>query len=250
MSAYADSWLFVSATLSVGSSFDFFMNALGLPDDLPTMIVDSPFDYPNHAVIHVLADLPPPNHPEFISSLVRSSLPILRKTQGRAFMLFTSYRNLYEAAERMADSEFRLFVQGDMPKAQLIEAFINTDNAVLLGTVSFWEGVDVAGEQLSCVIIDKIPFPSPGDPMIAEQARFIEKHGGNAFASCYIPKAATLLKQGAGRLIRSHQDKGVLVFGDSRLIHKGYGKQLIAAMPPAKAVNREDLFSFIEHNLV
>ncbi len=250
MSAYADSWIFVSATLSVGASFNFFINALGLPSDLPTLIVDSPFDYPNHAVIHVLADLPNPNAPDFVKSLVKASLPILRKTKGRAFMLFTSYRNLHEAAERMADSEFRLFVQGDMPKAQLIEAFINSDNSVLMGTVSFWEGVDVAGEQLSCVIIDKIPFPSPADPIIAEQARFVERQGGNAFASCYIPKAATLLKQGAGRLIRSHHDKGVLVFGDNRLIHKGYGKQLIKAMPPAKQVNREDLFSFIEKKLV
>lgn len=249
MHYYADSWLFVSATLAVSESFHFFLNALGLPYDIPTLVVDSPFDYPNNAVIHVPPSLPAPNHQGFIAALVDEVRPILEKTRGRAFMLFTSYRNLHEAAKCMTDSGFNLFVQGQLPKSQLIDAFIKADNAVLLGTVSFWEGVDVDGERLCCVVIDKIPFPSPADPIIAEQSRYLESQGKSAFALCYLPQAATLLKQGAGRLIRSQRDKGVLIFGDTRLIHKGYGKQLLKAMPPASRVQREELMAFIDQQL-
>ncbi|PIE45523.1 MAG: helicase [Gammaproteobacteria bacterium] len=249
MSLYADSWLFVSATLAIGDSFDFFKQSLGLTEDIGTLRVDSPFDYQKQAVIHIAEQLPTPGHPSFVERFVDMSLPILEKTQGRAFILFTSYRNLYEAAELMQDSDFNLLVQGDLPKAQLIDEFIRQDNSVLLGTVSFWEGVDVVGENLSCVIIDKIPFPSPADPIIAEQARYWERQGENAFAACYIPRAATLLKQGTGRLIRSAADKGILVIGDHRMYSKSYGRQLIAAMPPARLVNRKELFEFIDNTL-
>ncbi|PIE44895.1 MAG: hypothetical protein CSA44_02935 [Gammaproteobacteria bacterium] len=249
LSCYADSWLFVSATLSVNDSFDFFKTALGLDKAIPTLTVNSPFDYPNHAVIHIAEHLPDPNQPDFISELVKLAQPVLQKTRGRAFMLFTSHRNLNEAAELMADSGFNLFIQGEMPKAQLIDAFMQSKNAVLLGTVSFWEGVDVAGEKLSCVIIDKIPFPSPGDPMIAEQEKYLRRQGKNAFAECYIPRAATLLKQGAGRLIRSADDTGILVLGDNRMHRKSYGRQLLAAMPPARLVDNDELLHFIEKHL-
>ncbi|PID66217.1 MAG: helicase [Gammaproteobacteria bacterium] len=249
MQAYADSWLFVSATLSVGQSFDFFIDSLGLPADIATLQVNSPFNYAEQSVIHILPDLPAPNQHDFVPALVDAVLPILQKTKGRAFMLFTSYRNLYEAAELMQNSDFHLFIQGEHPKSQLIDAFMQSDNAVLLGTVSFWEGVDVAGEKLSCVIIDKIPFPSPGDPMIAEQSRYLESTGRSAFAHCYIPKAATLLKQGAGRLIRSNHDTGVLIFGDNRMLTKSYGRQLIEALPPARQVDSDALFTFIEDTL-
>ncbi len=249
MDTYADSWLFVSATLSVGQSFDFFIYSLGLPSDIPTLQVNSPFDYEKQSVIHILPNLPEPNHMVFVQQLVSASLPILEKTKGRAFMLFTSYRNLYEAADLMQDSNFQLFVQGEQPKSQLVDAFMQSDNAVLLGTVSFWEGVDVAGEKLSCVIIDKIPFPSPADPIIAEQSRYLESTGRSSFAHCYLPKAATLLKQGAGRLIRSQSDTGVLIFGDTRMLTKSYGKQLIDALPPAKQVDSDTLFTFIDKTL-
>lgn len=249
METYASSWLFVSATLAIGQSFDFFIQALGLPTTTPTLQVSSPFDYQKQAVIHIFPDLPEPNQPTFVEALVNTSLPILKKTKGRAFMLFTSYKNLYQAADLMQESDFNLFIQGKLPKSQLIDAFMKSDNAVLLGTVSFWEGVDVAGQKLSCVIIDKIPFPSPADPIIAEQSRYLESMGKNAFAHCYIPKAVTLLKQGAGRLIRSNSDIGVLIFADRRILSKSYGKQLIAALPPAKQVEREGLLTFIDDNL-
>ncbi len=249
MSYYADSWLFVSATLALGESFQHFNISLGLPMAIETLIVQSPYDYQKNAVIHVLPQLPAPNFDGFVDALVDSVLPIIEKTRGRTFMLFTSYRNLRQATERMEETDFNIFVQGDMPKSQLIDAFIKSDNAVLLGTVSFWEGVDVHGEKLCCVIIDKIPFPSPADPIIAEQSRYLEEQGKNSFVHCYIPQAATLLKQGAGRLIRSRRDKGVLIFGDTRLIRKSYGKQLLNALPPASHVNREGLEAFIEREL-
>ncbi|MBS9777387.1 MAG: ATP-dependent DNA helicase [Gammaproteobacteria bacterium] len=249
MQSYADSWLFVSATLCVGKTFDFFINSLGLPASIPTLKVDSPFNYEKQSVIHVFPHLPEPNDMMFIPCLVEESLPVLDKTKGRAFMLFTSYRNLYAAAKIMRDSKFNLFIQGEMPKSQLIDAFMKSKNAVLLGTVSFWEGVDISGEKLSCVIIDKIPFPSPSDPIIAEQSRYLEEKGLSSFAHCYVPKAATLLKQGAGRLIRSANDTGVLIFGDGRILRKSYGKQLIASMPPAKQVDSKGLFEFIEKKL-
>lgn len=249
MEAYANSWIFVSATLSVNGSFDFFKVSLGVETNLTEITVNSPFDYQHHAAIHIAEQLPEPNHPDFIEQLVDFSQQIIQQVKGRTFMLFTSYRNLNKAADLLADSEFTLFVQGEQPKSQLIEHFIRSDNAVLLGTVSFWEGVDVSGDSLSCVIIDRIPFPSPGDPMIAEQSRYLASQGKSAFAHCYLPRAATLLKQGAGRLIRSTTDKGILVFGDVRMKRKSYGRQLIEAMPPAKMVDQKQLFTFIEQEL-
>lgn len=249
MSYYADSWLFVSATLALGESFQHFNASLGLPFDIDTLIVQSPYDYQNNAVIHVPRHLPAPNSEGFVDALIDDVLPIIKKTCGRTFMLFTSYKNLRQATERMEDTDFNLFVQGDMPKSQLIDAFIKSDNAVLLGTVSFWEGVDVHGEKLCCVVIDKIPFPSPADPIIAEQSRYLEEQGKNSFIHCYIPQAATLLKQGAGRLIRSQRDKGVLIFGDTRLLNKRYGKQLLNALPPANHADRAELEAFIEREL-
>lgn len=249
MQIYASSWVFVSATLSVNERFDFFTMSMGISRDIRTLVVTSPFDYASNAVVYVADYLPNPNEITFVDELVEMSQAIIKKVGGRTFMLFTSYRNMYKAATLLEDSGFNLFIQGEMPKSQLIDAFIQADNAVLLGTVSFWEGVDVAGENLSCVIIDKIPFPSPGDPMIAEQSRYLESQGKSAFAHCYMPRAATLLKQGAGRLIRSAADKGVLIFGDVRMLKKSYGQQLLNSMPPAKRVDYNQLMTFIEEKL-
>ncbi len=249
MNYYADSWLFVSATLALGQSFQHFSLSLGLPADIETLIVQSPYDYEKHAVIHVPPQLPVPTAEGFVDALIDEVLPIIEQTRGRTFMLFTSYKNLQLASKRLQDSTFNLFVQGEQPKSQLIDAFIKSDNAILLGTVSFWEGVDVHGEKLCCVVIDKIPFPSPADPIIAEQSRYLEEQGKNSFVHCYIPQAATLLKQGAGRLIRSQRDKGVLIFGDVRLLRKSYGKQLLDVLPPANRVNREGLEAFVAREL-
>jgi len=249
MQTYADSWIFVSATLSVDRSFDFFQTALGLFSDIDTCIIHSPFNYSDNMAIHIPKNLPEPNQTGFVEAMIDEVLPLIEKTQGRTFMLFTSYKNLHQAKVLFADSNFNVFVQGDLPKSQLIDAFIKADNAVLLGTVSFWEGVDVHGDKLCCVIIDKIPFPSPSDPMLAEQARFFNKQGKNAFTHCYVARAATLLKQGAGRLIRSHQDKGILIFCDKRIVNKSYGRQLMQSLPPAALLDKQALLNFIEDKL-
>ncbi|MPV85464.1 ATP-dependent DNA helicase [Ostreibacterium oceani] len=249
MQNYADSWIFVSATLSVNETFDYYQNALGLPRDIATLTVHSPFDYENHAVLHIFDDLPEPRQAQYTSAFVTAALPIITALKGRTFMLFTSYRALHEAAALFQTSDFNVFVQGDQPKTQLIDAFIHSDNAVLLGTISFWEGVDIQGAALSCVMLDKIPFPSPADPFVQEQANYIKNQGGNAFEQCYIPRAATLLKQGAGRLIRSQQDKGVLIIGDRRLVTQSYGKRLRESLPPIKVVDQAALYQFISEKL-
>lgn len=247
---YADSWIFTSATLTVDKSFEYFTEQLGLPNTISTLQVNSPFDYQNQSRMHILQGLPDPRNAQFTQQFAAACLPILQACQGRAFLLFTSFKALYEAADFFAENgDFNLFVQGDLPKSQLIDSFLKADNALLLGTISFWEGVDVQGEALSCVMIDKIPFISPEDPLIKEQIRYLENKGQNSFASFFIPKAATLLKQGAGRLIRSIHDKGVLVLGDRRLVDKSYGQQLLRSIPPMPQVNYNELMQFIEHEL-
>ncbi len=246
MDCYSDSWIFVSATLTVNGDFSYYKQELGLSDDIKTLNAASPFDYENNSAYHILENLPDPRQDDFTNQLIEEVKPIIKAIKGRTFILFTSYKALNLAADLLEGSEFNLFVQGDLPKAQLIDSFIKSENAILLGTVSFWEGVDVQGEKLSCVIIDKIPFPSPKDPIISEQMKYFERQGKNSFAHCFIPHATTLLKQGVGRLIRSKTDKGILVLGDSRLKTKFYGKQLINSLPNSKQMNLNELFDFIK----
>lgn len=247
---YADSWIFTSATLTVDKSFNYFIEQLGLPNDIDTLQVGSPFDYATQSRMHVLENLPDPRHTDFTQQFVKAALPVLTACQGRAFLLFTSFKALYEAADFFEENgSFNLFVQGDLPKSQLIDSFLKADNALLLGTISFWEGVDIQGDALSCVMIDKIPFTTPDDPLIKEQVRYLENKGLNSFANFFIPRAATLLKQGAGRLIRSIHDQGVLVFGDRRLLEKNYGNQLLRSIPPIPQVTYNELIEFINSTL-
>lgn len=250
LTAYAKSWIFVSATMAIGDDFRYFITSLGLPSSIETCMVPSPFDYPNHAVLYVPETDNDPNDPAFIPKLLKKALPALRANKGRAFLLFSSYKNLEKARQFLKRYKgFKLFVQGDQPKIQLIDAFKKTERALLLGTMSFWEGVDIPGRQLSFVLIDKIPFPSPDDPFIREQVRYLKAQGRDAFFQCSLSPAAMRLKQGVGRLIRRQDDKGVLFLGDGRLLQKSYGQVLLSALPRATRVDAHDLITFIETQL-
>jgi len=226
------SWIFTSATLAVGGSFEHFSNQLGL-ETAETHCWDSPFDYPLQAVWYVPKGLPEPNSPEFNRRVSDLTIPILEASQGRAFLLFTSHRALQQAAEYLEGRiDYPMLVQGTAPRTELVERFRELGNAVLLGTSSFWEGVDVRGEALSCVVIDKLPFASPGDPVLQARIDALRKQGGNPFMTFQLPQAAIALKQGAGRLIRDEKDRGVLVICDPRLLNKPYGKVFIRSLPP------------------
>ncbi|MCG7947689.1 MAG: ATP-dependent DNA helicase, partial [Candidatus Thiodiazotropha taylori] len=232
MQAHHAAWIFTSATLAVGDSFDHFANQLGL-QEATTHCWDSPFDYPRQAVWYVPQGLPEPSDRNFNRTVSDLSLPILKASNGRAFLLYTSHRALQEAAEYLQDKlDYPMLVQGTAPRTELVEQFRELGNAVLLGTSSFWEGIDVRGEALSCVIIDKLPFASPGDPVLQARIDALRQKGGNPFMTFQLPQAAIALKQGAGRLIRDESDRGVLVICDPRLLNKPYGKVFIRSLPP------------------
>ena len=245
MQRHPAAWIFTSATLAVGDSFEHFQRQLGL-DDALTCKWDSPFDYPNQALWYVPRGMPQPSDPGYTRAVVDLVLPIVEASAGRAFLLFTSHRALREAADLLHEHlTFPLLVQGNAPKAELLERFVEHGNAVLLGTASFWEGVDVRGEALSVVVIDKLPFASPGDPVLQARLDAVRRHGGNPFMQHQVPQAAIALKQGAGRLIRDVTDRGVLVLCDPRLLKKGYGQVFLDAMPPfARTRELEQVLAF------
>ncbi|MEJ2692215.1 MAG: ATP-dependent DNA helicase [Candidatus Thiodiazotropha sp.] len=248
MQQHPAAWVFTSATLAVGGSFDHFIHQLGL-DGAETHCWDSPFDYPRQALWYVPKGLPEPNHADFNQCVSDLTIPILQASRGRAFLLYTSHRALQQAADYLADKlDFPLLVQGTAPRTELVERFRQLGNAVLLGTSSFWEGIDVRGEALSCVIIDKLPFASPGDPVLQARIDALRKRGGNPFMEFQVPQAAIALKQGAGRLIRDERDTGVLVVCDPRLINKPYGKIFIRSLPPmTKSQDPEVVNRFYAH---
>jgi ATP-dependent DNA helicase DinG len=225
-------WVFTSATLAVGGRFDHFAAQLGLgePD---TLLEPSPFDFPRQALAYLPKGLPEPAQREFGDALLHAVRPVLEASNGRAFLLFTSHRALREAAEKLQlDCPFPLFVQGTMPRSALLDAFRASGNGVLLGAASFWEGVDVAGDALSVVVIDKLPFAAPDDPVLEARLEALRRRGGNPFRDWQLPSAVIALKQGAGRLIRTHADRGVLVLCDTRLVTKPYGRVFIDSLPP------------------
>ncbi|MEO8847838.1 MAG: ATP-dependent DNA helicase [Casimicrobiaceae bacterium] len=232
-------WIFTSATLAVAGKFDLYTSTLGLSDAV-TGCWESPFDYATQALLYLPHDLPAPNAPEHTDAVVDAALPVIRASGGRAFMLFTTLRALTRAKARLADAfareslAFPILVQGEGSKTELLERFRRLGNAVLLGSASFWEGVDVAGDALSVVVIDKLPFAPPDDPLLAARLRKLENDGGNAFRDWQLPQAAISLKQGAGRLIRTETDRGVLMIGDPRLVDKPYGKMLWRSLPPMR----------------
>ena len=224
-------WVFTSATLSVNGSFDHFARRLGL-EDAATLQLDSPFDYHNNALFYVPQGLPEPAHEAYTDRVLDEAERLIRACGGRTFVLFTSYRALHIAQRRLRDScGFPLLVQGSAPRNELLERFRELGNAVLLGTSSFWEGVDVRGEALSCVIIDKLPFASPGDPVLQARIDALRERGGNPFMDEQLPHAVITLKQGVGRLIRDVDDRGVLVICDPRLLSKRYGRVFLNSLP-------------------
>lgn len=232
MQAMTSSWVFTSATLAVGGDFGHFKSQLGL-EDIRELQVDSPFDYRHNALLYLPQGLPEPQNNQYTSAIIDTVLPVLEASQGRAFLLFTSYRALHEAARLLEGKlDYPLLIQGQMPKRELIEAFQSVGNAILLGTSSFWEGVDVRGEALSLVVIDKLPFGSPGDPVMAARIDHMKQAGGHPFFEFQIPQAAIALKQGVGRLIRDVTDRGVLVLCDPRIRSRHYGEVFITSLPP------------------
>jgi ATP-dependent DNA helicase DinG len=232
MQEHPAAWVFTSATLAVGSSFEHFAGQLGL-EEAETHCWESPFDYPKQAVWYLPQGLVDPNDPTFNRVVSDLSLPVLQASCGRAFLLYTSHRALREAAEYLKDKiDYPMLVQGSAPRTELVDRFRQLGNAILLGTSSFWEGIDVRGEALSCVIIDKLPFASPGEPVLQARIDALRKQGGNPFMTYQVPQAAIALKQGAGRLIRDEMDRGVLVICDPRLISKSYGKIFVSSLPP------------------
>ncbi len=234
MQQHKAAWIFTSATLSIANSFDYFANNLGLTK-ANRVSWDSPFDYPNQSLFYHPRGLPQPNDPNFIPTIIDFAVPVLQASQGRAFFLFTSHRALNQAAELLEKKiKYPLFIQGSRPKALLLEQFKATDNAVLLGTSSFWEGVDVRGEALSCVIIDKLPFSSPGDPVLKARLDAMSQQGKNPFFEYQLPTAVIALRQGIGRLIRDVTDRGVLMICDPRLLKKSYGQLFLDSVPSMK----------------
>jgi len=228
------SWVFTSATLAVNEDFKHFSSQLGL-NDLESLQLPSPFAYEQQALFYVPRGLPDTSDPAYTHAVLEAALPVLIASHGRAFVLFTSHRALKEAAEWLRGRlEYPLLIQGTMAKGELLKRFREHGNAILLGTGSFWEGVDVRGEALSCVIIDKLPFASPGEPVIAARIDAYKARGRNPFISYQLPGAIIAMKQGAGRLIRDETDTGVLMICDPRLVARPYGKLFLQSLPPMR----------------
>ncbi len=242
----SSNWIFTSATLSIHkpeqhdsleqsetqnkSLFAHFSNQLAL-NDYDVLKLDSPFDYNQQAILYAPQNLPLPSDEQYTASMIRTILPIIEWLGGRTFFLFTSHRALQEAKEILQMTDFNLYVQGDAPKQQLVKQFKITNKAILLGTSSFWEGVDVKGKALSCVVIDKLPFASPYEPVLQAKINLMKQQGINAFYQYQLPQAGMALKQGAGRLIRDVGDTGILVIADPRLLNKAYGYYLRKTLP-------------------
>jgi ATP-dependent DNA helicase DinG len=234
ISAHEAAWIFTSATLAVGNSFDYFASNLGI-ETAHSRQWDSPFDYQTQSLVYLPTGLPEPNTRHYTRSVVDAALPVINACEGRTFFLVTSYRALNEVANLLKPAlDYPLLVQGTQPRTELLNQFRTLGNAVLIGTSSFWEGVDVKGDALSCVIIDKLPFASPDEPLLQARIQSMREQGLNPFFDYQIPEAVINLKQGVGRLIRDVDDRGVLMLCDPRLRTKAYGKIFLKNLPAMK----------------
>jgi ATP-dependent DNA helicase DinG len=246
------SWIFTSATLAVKNDFKHFSNQMGLTGE-PAMTWPSPFDYEQQGLLYVPSGLPEPNSMGYTDAVVDLALPVIEAAGGRTFFLCTTIRAVKQVSERLrkefADRglDYPLFVQGERGRTELLDSFRSAGNAVLVGSQSFWEGVDVRGDALSLVIIDKLPFSPPDDPVLAARIEVMEKQGMNGFMHHQLPETIINLKQGAGRLIRDETDRGVLMICDPRLISKPYGRRIWQSLPPFKRTRLEaDVIAFFK----
>ena len=232
-------WVFTSATLAIGDDFAHFASRIGL-SEARTLRIDSPFDYKDQARIYLPRNMPDPQSSAFAARFIEACAPLLEACGGRAFLLYTSYRGLADGVAalktRFPEPPFPVLVQGQAPREALLTQFRDLGNAVLLATGSFWEGVDVKGDALSIVAIDKLPFAAPDDPLLRARLEGIRRRGGNPFSEYQLPQAVLALKQGVGRLIRDFDDFGVIVLGDPRLQTKGYGRVFLKALPAAPVI--------------
>lgn len=241
------SWLFTSATLSVDNQFTHYKSALGVWD-AKELILSSPFNYPEQAQLCIPRYLPEPNLKEFKSALVEVALKIINACQGRCFLLFTSHNGMRQTAEALQQEvDNPILVQGETSKRALLEQYLANPNAVLCGTGAFWEGVDVRGDDLICVFIDKLPFAAPDDPLLQARMDDMRKSGKNPFAELQIPQAVISLKQGAGRLIRDFGDRGLLVICDNRIVNRQYGATFLRSLPDMKRTRDfDDALTFLK----
>jgi ATP-dependent DNA helicase DinG len=250
MSGSARAWVFTSATLSVRGDFSHYQSEMGL-DAARTAAWDSPFDFQTQALLYVPEPMPDPNSEGYTRAVVEALLPVIGASHGRAFLLFTSLRAMREAHQLLREGfaqhghEFPLLLQGEGPRSQLLERFRHLGNAVLVASQSFWEGVDVRGEALSLVMIDRLPFQPPDDPVLAARIDKLNAEGRNAFMDYQVPQAVITLKQGAGRLIRDETDRGVLMICDTRMVTKPYGRRIWQSLPPMTRTRLlEDVIAF------
>ena len=250
LNAQPRSWIFTSATLAVRNDFSHYLAQMGL-EQANTGYWSSPFDYDQQALLYVPQDMPEPNSSAYTAAVAAAALPVIQASRGRAFVLCTSLRAMREVHALLKDAfssngmEYPLLIQGESSRTELLERFRKLGNAVLVGSQSFWEGVDVRGEALSAVIIDKLPFAPPDDPVLAARIDKMNSEGKNAFMEYQLPYAVITLKQGAGRLIRDETDRGVLVICDPRLISKPYGRRVWQSLPPFRRTrNVTDVTTF------
>ena len=247
-------WILVSATLTAAGRFDHYLAELGI-DDVKTARWDSPFDFSRQALLYLPQSMPSPYAPDFAQCVAEAAWPLIRANGGRAFLLCTTLRAVDRIAERIRqlmardDQQMPLLIQGAATRRALIDVFRATGNAVLVGSISFWEGIDIRGDALSLVVIDKLPFAPPDDPVVEAKIRYLRKTGRNPFKEYQLPEAIMLIKQGVGRLIRDESDRGVLMILDERLLSKPYGKNILASLPPFSRTRSEaDAIDFLSRS--